>query len=383
MTNLQIKIYSITEEFEKQFKYNLELLETISADLPNPTVEILKKYLAQIEVCLIQCSNLENYTYIAAKHYRKKFNIAADFIQKKLKAVKAQSHKEKHIILEKIDELLTEDDDQNHSKQILSPEELLKLQREQKLNDIKKALASIQGTDLSTNQLILQHELLQEQFTLADDFDLIVNTMIKMTKLKRLLLDKMIQHIEKEDVAIVKKLMPHVDIIFPPCIFKIVAKGNIPLAALLTKHYHFNLNRSNVIINIDSIIDPLGFICDTMLLTAISHDQYDMFKWLIDHGANPNITNFVTGETPLIRATRENKMKYMEVLISNQADVDTCVKPAAKVGIMVPQAYQEIINAKMELVEDTRKTALYIACGLRNEIAVQLLLRHKADPHID
>ncbi len=381
MTNLQMKIYSITEEFEQKFRNNLELLEKISIDLPNPTMDVLKKYIAQIEVCLIDCTNLEIYTYVSVKHYRKKFNIASDFIQKKLKTLKTQSKKEKQIIIEEIDKQSTENTDQKNSKQTLSHEELLRLQREQRSNDIKKALAGLQDIELSTDQLIQQHELLQEQFKLAEDFDLIVSTMSKITKLKRVLIDKMIQYVEKEDISTVKKLMPHVDIIFPPIIFKMAAKGHINLVEMLIKHYRFNLNRCNVLVTVDSILDPMGFMCDTLLLTAISHDQYDMFLWLIANGANPNIPNFVTGETPLIRATSENKMKYMHVLLDNHADIDVYVKPS-NIRVMVPETYQEIINKKMELVEDTRKTALYIACWLKNVVAVKVLLSHQADPHI-
>ena len=99
---------------------------------------------------------------------------------------------------------------------------------------------------------------------------------------------------------------------------------------------------------------------DTLLLRAVEYRDADIVRMLIDAGANPNLVNEKTGQTPLYIAAGNEDLFIMNMLIRGGADVNQL-------------AGQGMYG---------RGTALHIAAVMGKSESVRLLLENGIDRDI-
>eukprot|EP00526_Cylindrotheca_closterium_P003225 CAMPEP_0113647790 /NCGR_PEP_ID=MMETSP0017_2-20120614/25322_1 /TAXON_ID=2856 /ORGANISM="Cylindrotheca closterium" /LENGTH=1578 /DNA_ID=CAMNT_0000559917 /DNA_START=812 /DNA_END=5548 /DNA_ORIENTATION=+ /assembly_acc=CAM_ASM_000147 len=93
----------------------------------------------------------------------------------------------------------------------------------------------------------------------------------------------------------------------------------------------------------------------TMLLCTILYQRLDVAKLLLEHGADPNISD-KDGDTPLIDASMYGNTNIVELLLEKGADPNVCIKNG--------------------------DTALYIASNKGHTEVVKLLLEKGVDPNV-
>lgn len=86
-----------------------------------------------------------------------------------------------------------------------------------------------------------------------------------------------------------------------------------------------NLNGLKALPNVISEINTCNAHGHTMLISACRAGQLAVVKWLLDNGADPNVTNF-KGTTPLMYAKTaafaSGRCDVMDALLAAGADVD-------------------------------------------------------------
>ncbi len=104
---------------------------------------------------------------------------------------------------------------------------------------------------------------------------------------------------------------------------------------------------------------------DTPLLAAVDKDQRQVARWLLEHGANPNLPDR-NGNTPLIEAVRLNRPMPFELALEFGRLLHLLINKGADPNRQ---------NARGE-------TALMFAARIDNSDSVELLLSRGADPNV-
>ena len=135
----------------------------------------------------------------------------------------------------------------------------------------------------------------------------------------------------------------------------------------------------------------------TALMSVCQDGQEDILKLLLEYGADVNIVNTHTGESPLIAAARGMaSLTFIEKLLNQRVDVnhksksgETALTCACKNGDdevsfdnKAPLPVVEMLlkqGACVNVVENNGNTALICACQNGEEKVAKLLLEHGAD----
>ena len=107
---------------------------------------------------------------------------------------------------------------------------------------------------------------------------------------------------------------------------------------------------------------------ETLLSWAIFNDNIDAVKFLIDHGANPNLHNTYNGESPMTNAAGEfNSIEMLKYLLAHGGDPNDYVKEDEKLtGWRSPKT--PLIAAAFISLE---KTKMLIEAGADPNFAVE------------
>jgi len=121
-------------------------------------------------------------------------------------------------------------------------------------------------------------------------------------------------------------------------------------------------------------LETTSYKGNSLLVIALFNERYEMFKRLIELGANPNFINPLTKESVLMKSVRSfgsqfewnYDLRYMKLLLENGADPNYAIS-------------QEIIVDTNKLRTSVLPTSPLINASNENLEMVQLLLEYGAD----
>ena len=168
------------------------------------------------------------------------------------------------------------------------------------------------------------------------------------------------------------------------------ATNNSDRTALMMACFKGDIDAVNVLLNAGTdpnITDEYG---ETCIHDAVRGDACkEVLQTLIDNGANVNITN-MDGETALLLACYERKVKLLDLLVSAGADPmiaddngDTCLHHAVREHCS-KEDLQVMINptSDVNVLNKKNRTALMMACLNGNVDAANVLLTAGAETNI-
>ncbi len=375
---IQSKAAEISQNFEKEFKQDVTKLENISKKLSQETIEVLNKYKLQLEVCLQHFEKLRMYTYSPCANLQNRFVEIHKAISSKISNLQQGKVQQ---LLEKLESEnqieFTHDENINIFAKKESDQKLEK--RQEELRIIEEQLKKLTEMSNFVDRLIKEHELLNLKITLCDqgDLDGLVYLSSRLNKLEFLLQTQMPVFIMKGDLITVKKLVNYVNFIPPLFYFECVKNGYKDLMIHLIKYYKFNINTINIIWLAGLM--PGDILGKTLLLTAVEHEQFEIFKWLLENGANPNIANILTGAKPLMHTVLKALYHYAELLLLFKANPNQrCF--TQKIALLSDDLSLAQNVARASDKCHTGNTALHLACECRKTDFIRLLLNNNANP---
>ena len=150
-----------------------------------------------------------------------------------------------------------------------------------------------------------------------------------------------------------------------------------------------NTEAISVLLNAGADPNSADISGDTCLLNAVRENcDKETLQAIIDHGADLNVSN-ICNQTALLLACKLQNTESMNVLLnaganSNSIDIsgDTCLLNAV-IERWNKETVQAIINngADVNATNRNNQTALSLACKMKNNVAIDVLLDADANPN--
>lgn len=381
ISSIQAKAAEISQNFEKEFQQDVIKLEEISKKLSQESIEVLNQYVKQLDQCLTHFEKLAKYTYAPRKDMHQIFITAhtsishrINLLQQPVKDVKGKK------------QLITHEEANNTFSEELSAVSIVtpckkSETQQQKMKAIDDEINSLTKIADFSDRIITEYELLHKKAALCDndDLDTLVFIMTRINKLQVILQKNLIQSAVTGKLDSVKKLVKYVDFIPYTIYFVCVNNGHSDTAIYLIKHYRFNINLYNLICA--PVNAPVELMGQTLLLIAIEKDQFTLFKWLLENGANPNLANPNIGLTPLMIAVFKNLYQYAELLFSYRTNPNIGCFTQSLALITDHKGFAEAVLQRGKN-NNTGETALHYACKHNLTHFIKLLFANNANPAI-
>lgn len=388
MSAINKKVDSIKYNYIEQFDQAVKKLESISNGLSLNNIESIEFYLIALRDCMLLCANLEKYTYHPKPHLLKIFTNTYDFLCTRVKQLQQQKLTESHLLK---NENVHDGHDEPQGKDLPAAQvstTAVIVSDEIKIKVIKQRLDALNKDSLTTQEMILKYCLLKSLFSLLgnNDISYITSVITKITKLTTELHLQLLMYVEAGNLEIVKQLSQHVDIIPAAHLFNVVARGDIQMAIFLKERFHLNLDCTNPIMISYEWFKSKGLLCDTLLMTALRNNQYEMFLWLLEQGVNPDIRNNFFGCTALMLVfmVKPFNIIYLQALLRYGANPNIGLRTEKLLVETDTQVATQLANVGFfnpVKPHQIGKTPLHFASVLGLSEAVRLLLEHGADPH--
>ena len=140
---------------------------------------------------------------------------------------------------------------------------------------------------------------------------------------------------------------------------------------------------TNLVMDVDPNSEiPAGYRTegDTALLFALKNHLWDSVSTLLQVGADPNIINQMTGETPLMAAIETGNKHIVRFLIHKGVKIDmrnNNGETALMLAVRIHQNYgvQDLLiaGANLDARDNNGKTSLMLASESRNNNAMEIL----------
>lgn len=164
-----------------------------------------------------------------------------------------------------------------------------------------------------------------------------------------------------------------------------VSHNRFEIADMITEHFNVNINNTDIFNTSQKVATPL--------IKAIEYNNFEQVRFLLNHGANPNLA-VRDGDkgifiSPLTKAVKEEQINIIKLLLEHKAMIDSTNASITPLYVAVKSENIDIVklllnngadaNARSPAKDDA--TPLEAAVENNNVMIAKLLLEKGADPN--